>query len=407
MRGSLSLRSHHHGLIVHPVLEERTLLRITFFISCKIVELIIHHQTLSSSTSKDRDSPSPTSLSTTCTYTPSGELMMRRNVIAILLAAACLALMVPAVTATLSDIPQGGVVYIGEQGLNLNGIAAGTQVAWWGAGRSPITDAPTDLQTISDPKNFFVSPTLYGTETGVWYIYPDKKPAFTIKDPTLAVRAINVRTGREVTSGVISRGDQVKFQVETNMYTMTERPGVNGVPVTIHVTGPGGIEYTSLTDINGRSQSLDPVIVSSSLYETGSVWNTGNAQYPEGSYMIWAECNANNMKNEYPVGGKTTTRNTAAGLTVEAGDVTVTLIQTTTAPTSQQTGVIGSPAETATVTVTPTPTTLATTGLISTPLGSPVTSPTTSPTPKAGGFTAGTTALLLLAGAAIALRHQR
>ena len=337
--------------------------------------------------------------------TPSCELIMRRNVISVLLVATCLVLMVPAVTATLSDIPQGGVIFIGEQGLNLNGVTAGSQVAWWGAGRAPATDAPTDLQMISDPKNFFVSPTIYGAETGVWYIYPDKKPAFTIKDPTLAVKAINVRTGREVTSGVISRGDQVKFQVETNMYTMTERAGVNGVPVTIHVTGPQGIEYTSLTDINGKVQSLDPVTVSSSLYETGPIWNTGNAQYPEGSYMIWGESNANNMKNEYPVGGKTTTRNTATGLTVEKGDVTVTLVQTTVAPTSQQTGAIGSPAGTGMMTLMPT--TVATTGLISTPQGSPVTSPATPPTPKAGGFTAGTTALLLLAGAAIALRQQR
>lgn len=346
-----------------------------------------------------------TSLSTTGAYTPSGELMIRQKAISVLLVAACLVLMVPAVTATLSDVPLGGVIFIGERGLDLNGVTAGSQVAWWGAGRSPATDAPTDLQTISDPKNFFVSPTTYGTETGVWYTYLDKKPAFTIKDPSLAVRAINVRTGREVTSGVLSRGDQVKFQVETNMYTMTERPGVNGVPVAIHVTGPQGIEYTSLTDINGKTQSLDPVTVSSALYETGPVWNTGNAQYPEGSYMIWVECNANNMKNEYPVGGKTTTKNTAAGLTVEEGDVTVTLVQTTAVSTSQQTGVIGSPAETITVTLMPT--TVATTGLISTPQGSPVTSPTTTPTPKAGGFTAGTTALLLLAGAAIALRQQR
>ncbi|WP_158303607.1 DUF3821 domain-containing protein [Methanosphaerula palustris] len=333
---------------------------------------------------------------------------MRRNMISVLMVATCLVLMVPAVTATLSDIPQGGVIFIGEQGLNLNGVTTGSQVAWWGAGRSPTTDAPSDLQTISDPKNFFVSPTIYGTETGVWYTYPDKKPAFTIKDPTLAVKAIDVRTGREVTSGLVSRGDQVKFQVETNMYSMTERTGVNGVPVTIHVTGPGGIDYTSLTDSNGKVHSLDPVTVSSSLYETDPVWNTGNAQYPEGSYVIWAECNANNMKNEYPVGGKTTTKNTTSSLTVGTGEVTVALVSTNTATTtSQQTSPISSPIETGTMTLSPTTTTitLSTTGQISTPQGSPITS-TTYPTPKAGGFTAGTTALLLLAGAAIALRRQ-
>jgi hypothetical protein len=328
--------------------------------------------------------------------------------ISVLMVATCLVLMVPAVTATLSDIPQGGVIFIGEQGLSLNGVAVGSQIAWWGPGRSPTTDAPSDLQTISDPKNFFVSPTIYGTETGVWYIYPDKKPAFTIKDPRLAVKAIDVRTGREVTGGLVSRGDQVKFQVETNMYSMTERAGVNGVPVTIHVTGPGGIDYTSLTDSNGKVHSLDPVTVSSSLYQTEPVWNTGNAQYPMGNYVIWAECNANNMKNEYPVGGKTTTKNTTNSLTVEEGDVIVTLVSTTTASTTQQTSLISSPVETGTITLSPTTTmiTLSTTGLISTPQGSPVPS-TTNPTPKAGGFTAGATALVLLVGAAIALRRQR
>jgi hypothetical protein len=333
--------------------------------------------------------------------------MMRRNVISVLLAAACLALMVPAVAGALSDIPQGGVIFIGEQGLNLNGVTAGSQVAWWGSGRSPSTDAPTDLQTISDPKNFFVSPTIYGTETGVWYTYPDRKTAFTIKDPTLTVKAINVRTDREVTSGTVSGGDQVKFQVETNMYSMTERPGVNGVPVTIHVIGPQGIDFTSLTDKSGKVHSLDPVIVTSSLYDTGAVWNTGNAQYPKGSYMIWAECNANSMHDEYPVAGKTTTKNTATGLTVEEGELTVTMVQTATAPTSLQTSPTRSPAGTETTVQVQTSPSAATTGLISTQEESPVTSPVTTPSSKAGGFTAGTVGLLLMVGAAIALRQRR
>jgi len=335
-------------------------------------------------------------------------MMMRRNVISVLLVATCLAWMVPAVAGALSDIPQGGVIFIGERGLNLNGVTAGAQVAWWGPGRSPSTDAPTDLQTISDPKNFFVSPTIYGAETGIWYTYPDRKTAFTIKDPALAVRAVNVRTGREVTSGTVSGGDQVKFLIETNMYSMTERAGVNGVPITIHVIGPQGIDYTSLTDKSGKAHSLDPVIVTSSLYDTGAVWNTGNAQYPKGSYSIWVECNANNMHDEYPVAGKTTTKNTTTGLTVEEGDLTITQVETATAPTSLQTSPTGSSAGAGTGTTVQTSISAVATGVISTPLGSPVaTPPATSPSPKAGGFTTGTVCLLLLAGAAIALRQGR
>lgn len=411
MRRSLSFCSHHHGLIVQTDIQGRDLLHTLFYYPAGSPVYISDHQ-----------SPDPLLLVPTdetgrfhshniiyhgCLYPVLGELMTRQHVIFILLVAAGLALMMPAVAGALSDIPQGGVIFIGERGLNLIGVTAGAQVAWWGPGRSPSTDAPTDLQTISDPKNFFVSPTIYGTETGVWYTYPDRKTVFTIKDPTLAVRVINVRTDREVTSGTVSGGDQVKFQVDTNMYTMTERPGVNGVPITIHVLGPQGIDYTSLTDKSKTVHSLDPVIVTSSLYDTGAVWNTGNAQYPKGSYMIWAECNANNMNDEYPVAGKTTTKNTATGLTVEEGDITVTLVQTATAPTSQQTTppTVSSTGTGMTVQTSPSATT---TGLISTPQTSPVTtSPVPSPSPKAGGFTAGTTCLLLLAGASIALLQRR
>ena len=296
---------------------------------------------------------------------------MQRLAILLLSCLAVVSLLVGPSTAAITDVPKGGTVFVGEQELNITaaGIAPGGQIARFGAGGSIQTDAPSDVVVVSDPASFYVVPGTFGTATGAWYTWPGRELAFIVKDPSLQVRVINVRTGREPGSGFVS-GDPLGFRIETNLYSMAQRPGVNGAPITVHVRDPTGAEFTSLTGPGGTTTSLVDIPVNSSVYETGPVWTTDTAHYRVGTYEVWADCNANRIRDNYDQVGKTTTRSQTGSVQVGgpsgpsitgAASVTPTATAPTTNPTTASagtmtTGTIGTtPAETGTVSATTTP----------------------------------------------------
>lgn len=202
---------------------------------------------------------------------------MSRTAVLVLFCLAALAVL-PA-SAAITDVPSGGTVFIGEQGLNIvaANVTAGSQIARFSGGNVQ-TDAPSDLVTVSDPTSFYVSPTQFGGTTGAWYTFPGRQLAFIVKDPSLQLRVINGRTGREIGSGAVA-GDPLGFRIETNLDAMAQRPGVAGAPVTIHVRDPTGAEFTSLVN-GGVTTSLVNIPVNASVYETGPVWATDTSQYP-------------------------------------------------------------------------------------------------------------------------------
>jgi hypothetical protein len=118
--------------------------------------------------------------------------MPRIATLVLLCIAALVAVALPA-SAAITDIPSGGTVFIGEQGLNIaaTNVTAGSQIAHFAGGGNVQTDAPSDLVAVSDPASFYVSPAQFGSATGAWYTFPGRQLAFIIKDPSLALTVIN------------------------------------------------------------------------------------------------------------------------------------------------------------------------------------------------------------------------
>ena len=99
-----------------------------------------------------------------------------------------------------------------------------------------------------------------------------------------------------------------RSRITTNLYQIAQRPGVTAVPIRIHVQAPDGATYSSLINNAGTTTSIMDVPVTSTPYSTGAIWDTGRQDtYPYGTYRIWAECNVNSMKDNYPESGKTYT----------------------------------------------------------------------------------------------------
>ena len=231
--------------------------------------------------------------------------------------------------ATISDIPVGVTdVFLGEQGLDITatGVTVGSPIVHFNPGADILNDTPADVVIVSNPASFYASPAQFFALTGAWY-QPENnlQVTFILTDPSLRLRVINYRTGQEVGTESVA-GDPLGFRIETNLNTMARRPGVVGAPITIHIRDPTGVEFTSVEDYVGVSTSLVNIPVHARVYDTGPVWATHRSQYTAGWYEVWADCNANGMRDNYKVVGKTTTRN---GMGVEIGRVAVVPIIST------------------------------------------------------------------------------
>jgi hypothetical protein len=63
-----------------------------------------------------------------------------------------------AAAAVISTISAGNTVFIGEEGLDTTGIFSGpARVGWWASAASISDSSPSNIITISDPSNFYVS----------------------------------------------------------------------------------------------------------------------------------------------------------------------------------------------------------------------------------------------------------
>jgi len=307
--------------------------------------------------------------------------------------------------AGIADVPRGGTVFVGEQGLNITatGIVPGGQIARFGSGGNVQTDAPSDMVVISDPASFYVVPGTFASATGAWYTWPGRELAFIVKDPTLQVRVINTRTGREPGTNVVS-GDPLGFRIETNLYAIAQRPGVSGAPVTIHVRDPTGAEFTSLVGPEGTTVSLVDIPVNTSVHETGPVWDTDTKHYRAGTYEVWADCNANRIRDNYDEVGKTTTHSRAESVQVgESQGPSITGAATPKPTASATVSATTAPAETVTGgTAATTPTGTGTANLTGMPTG-PVTTAVLPTTTQSPGFGTLSIALLALAGLGLLL----
>jgi hypothetical protein len=212
----------------------------------------------------------------------------------------------------ISTIHQGNTIFLGEENLDVSAaVPSGTTIAWWASGGSIATDSPQSTFVVSDATNFYASPTQFGAFTGSWYILPTKTPAFTIAEQNLGIRVEDTTVGVDVTNNKwVYRGDVVGFRIDTNLNTISSQRGTP-VLITIKVQSPDGGTYSSLVNTGGAPTYIVDMPVSTSPYSTGGIWDTGNAAYTAGTYTIWAECNVNRMKDNYPASGRTYTSQTS------------------------------------------------------------------------------------------------
>ena len=300
----------------------------------------------------------------------------------ILLIAGAGLLMAPAMAGGYTTVPQGGTVFLGEQGLDISAaLGNDTSIGWWASGAAIATSAPSSFVQVTSPANFYVSPTQFGSNTGAWYrLTAGGKPdglAFYVSDPTLSIKALDTTVNVDASSNKwIPRGDQVSFEIDTNLNPVFQRGSSTSEGMDIKVQAPDGGQYSALIDSSGTAHTLQNLAVTSPTYVTGSIWDTGNTVYPAGTYTIWVECNVNSMKDNYGVTGKTlssqisllsqeqnplisvnvpTTSATAApGTVTSVASKPITLLTTSTTKTMPVTTV---PVVTTTVPVTPVPTT--------------------------------------------------
>lgn len=277
------------------------------------------------------------------------------------------------VSATIKDIATGGTVFIGEQGLDITAPtgAAPSQVGWWASGAAIATTSPDYTYSVSDPTNFYVSPTEFGSHLGTWYALPGKTAAFNVVDPRIAIRVEDTTVSVDVTDKWVPTDDDIRFRIDSNLVPISQRTGITSVPITIRVQAPDGGIYSSLLNNAGTATSIENIPVATTPYYTDSIWDTGQrATYSPGSYTIWAECNANSMKDNYNEAGKTTSQkvsllnqdhnplikgNYPTATTVPVTAKTITVVKTP-VPTTTPTPTKETPAPVATTEILQTPT---------------------------------------------------
>lgn len=205
-------------------------------------------------------------------------------------------------TAGLNTIPAGGTVFIGEENLDItaSGAVPGSSLVWYGPGGS-VTSSPAAQVTVGDPAAFYASPASFSGKTGPWFLLPGNSIAFYIKEPTLEIRVVDYSSDFVIGSGAtwVPKGDTVGFRIDTNLWEMAIRGSVSGAPVIVRLTGPGGIQFSSL-----GGYSLEDISIPSVPFETGPVWPTGLSQYPAGTYTVFARCDANDLSDNNPSKGK-------------------------------------------------------------------------------------------------------
>jgi hypothetical protein len=211
------------------------------------------------------------------------------------------------VCAAINTIPAGGTVFVGEQGLDVSGgiAPAPINVGWWASGAAIATTSPDYQVSITDPTNFFVSPTEFSSRTGTWYQLPAKTVIFTVADPRLSLRVEDTSVSVDVTDKWVPTDDQIRFRLEHNLGPIAQRAGQTSTPITIKVQAPDGGVYSSLVNKAGTATSIVNIPVTTTPFYTDSIWDTGQRSlYTPGTYTIWAECNVNSMKDNYNFAGK-------------------------------------------------------------------------------------------------------
>jgi hypothetical protein len=242
--------------------------------------------------------------------------MIKRFSLALIAVVVLAALMLPASAATIKQVPQGGDVFIGEEGLDVSAaIGTATQVAWFASGNDPATSTPDYVLTVGTPTSFYVSPQTFVGKTGNWYQWAGTvgPVAFNVVDPAIVVKVWDNTAGKDVSGKSVPPGNYLNFRIETNTYSVTARgdAGTQGF-VKVRVKTSDGAVYTSLFETTSASYPIDNMRPTSDLWywrpnppADGQGWNTGvldangARMYKAGTYTVYAELDLNKIKDNY------------------------------------------------------------------------------------------------------------
>ena len=196
------------------------------------------------------------------------------------------------VLADISVIPEGGTVFVGEEGIDISacGISDGTHIAWWAPG-SKRDGEPTRTEIISNIHSYYVMSAIFDDAIGRWYTYPEKNPVFTVSQPSLTLQVWDTVSDFDATNKWLPKGHIAAFRIVSNLESMAERG--SGAPVTIKVETPSGAELTAVSGF-----PLTNISITQQIYLSEGVWNTG--EYESGTYTLWAEATANSLSDNNP-----------------------------------------------------------------------------------------------------------
>ncbi len=137
----------------------------------------------------------------------------------------------PMASAAINQIAQGGDVFIGEEGLDVtDAVGEFANVAWFASGTNPNTDTPNYIVAVGNPASFYVAPADSVGRTGNWYRWngANQGVAFNVVDPSIAIKIWDQNANKDVTGKQVPAGNFLNFRVETNTYSVVNRPGYAG-----------------------------------------------------------------------------------------------------------------------------------------------------------------------------------
>jgi trimeric autotransporter adhesin len=269
--------------------------------------------------------------------------MLKRLGIALIMCVALVLLTAPAAWAypVINDVPLGGDVFIGEQGLILP-VPAGSVLSWYSGTQTVGSSAPAATVVVSNPQNFYVAPSTFAGHTGNWYEGGNTTVVIVANDPSQTVNAWDQQAGKIVTGQSVASGDYVNFRIESNLNII---PGEREANISaanqtgfmdLKVKTADGTVYTALaqdlnTNVPTTSMALNAIpyywvnqTSGSYGWSTGIVDLQGNRLYKAGVYSFWTECNLNGMEDNY----KDSSGNDFTGKTISSTQ-TVTLASDT------------------------------------------------------------------------------
>lgn len=217
------------------------------------------------------------------------------------------------VSAELTTVSEGGVVFVGEEGLAFSGVAAGTTICWFASGDDPLIDAPSATYVCQGPGMEVISPATFQTRTGNWYLQGTNTVAINVLMPAIDVRIYNSATATEMTDGiVIKEGTAMTFRLDSNLYEgILSRPNYGAGDATgikVVVVDAGGTVYTALCNdatlsisslINLFPSTVQYYLPGNSASPTAIApnWYLDLPDYPTGTYTFYAQVNLNSLRD--------------------------------------------------------------------------------------------------------------